>query len=140
VQSLPGAMTSLDNKQRQFDLLYELLVDIQDRVVSGNEKVAAMLIVAIGFLATKDASSLLKSTPYARFIAITAIATTFVLYASATFQAWWISRKTLKRMHDLNVMPTESYGDRRTHLSTMVIFVLGNGTLACLTIALIRFL
>jgi hypothetical protein len=128
-------MPSSDNAQRQFDVLYQTLCDIQTRLLDSNSKVAGFLLLATGWMATsKDARQFLQSEPHARGIVIAALVGAFVLYVCASFQAWWISRQTLSLLNNLSFLPENCYKQRRVPLSTLLIFSLGNGCLAALTV------
>src|SRR5208337_3953327 len=88
-----------------------------------------------GWVATsKDARQFLQSEPHARGIAIASLVGAFALYVCASVQAWWISRQTLSLLNNLNVLPQNCYLQRRVPLSTLLIFSLGNGCLAALTV------
>lgn len=131
-------MPSPDNRQRQFDVLYEMLSDIQQRFMDNNAKVAALLLLGVGWVATsKDARNFLATMHHAKAIGIAATSTAFFVYVIASLQAWWISRKTLASLSNLDFMPVEYYRERQLRLSTVLICTLGNASLAALSIALV---
>lgn len=131
-------MASFDEAQRGFDVLYESLCDIENRVVDSTLKVAGFLLLATGWIATsKDACGFLLSVPHARPVATASLVAAFALYVCASIQAWWISRQTLKQLKLLNFMPPEYYQERRARISVVLVFVLGNCCLAALMIFLL---
>ncbi|MDJ0707241.1 MAG: hypothetical protein QNJ46_28535 [Leptolyngbyaceae cyanobacterium MO_188.B28] len=135
--------SQLNNLSKQeFDLLYETLCEIQEDLADGTAKVAGFLLLATGWFATsKNAQDFLESDKVAGYLAIAALAGTFIFYVCASMKIFLISKHTFLLLKQLHFMPTKYYESRRVDVATIAIFVVGNFVLAvlagCLTWRLI---
>jgi hypothetical protein len=132
-----GGMTETDHEQRQFDVLFSTLRELQMGLLDSTAKVAGFLLLATGWLVTSERARTLMHDQSARYLAATALAGAFVLYGCASVKAFLISQKTLSLLKRLKFMPATHYESRAVDPLTLLIFVVSNFFLVCLAAGLV---
>jgi hypothetical protein len=131
-------MSETSKIQRQFDILYATLCEVQTGLVNSTAQVAGFLLLSTGWIATSDtAQKLLRSDRFTRRLAVAALGGAFVLYVAATMKTFVISEKTFALLKKLDFMPPDYYENRRVDSAVLVVFLVGNLFLAGLEAGLV---
>jgi hypothetical protein len=124
--------------ERQFDLLFGNLREIQQGLVDAGAKVAGFLLLATGWIATSnEARTFLHEQKFARYVTAVALAGAFIFYLSASVGAFVLSQRTFRSLKSLDFMPQDYYSSRRITLAVLLTVLFGNVFLAIMAIGLV---
>ena len=122
-------------KKLEFDLHVAHLTDTHKGFIDNTGKVAGFLLLALGWFATSnDARAFLASAPNVTLLAALAVACAYLLSAVASWVAYRVSAKGLRRLNELAYLPVSAYEARVLGPVTFAVCVAGNGVLAALLI------
>ena len=119
-----------DSRQKQFDVLFSTLGNLQTGVMSGTSQVAGFLLVVIGWLATSEkALGLLPSHSPNRSMVAVALVAAFGFYVYGVAIVYSRSQHTFKMLTRLDFMPSEYFKTNVLGLSELAVFIGGNAFL-----------
>jgi hypothetical protein len=125
--------TSSSETKHEFDLHVTHLIETHKAFIDNSGKVAGFLLLALGwFVTSKDARAFLGSNPNVATLAASAVTTAYLLSVGASWVAYRVSTKTLRRLNQLAYLPPPAYEARVLGLATFVVCAFGNGVLAAL--------
>ena len=111
------------------------LTETHKAFIDNTGKVAGFLLLALGwFVTSKDARAFLGSTPNVAALAASAVITAYLLSVGASWVAYRVSTKALRRLNQLAYLPPAAYQARVLGLATFVVCVAGNGVLTALLV------
>ena len=121
--------------KEEFDLQVAHLTETHKAFIENTAKVAGFLLLALGWFATSEgARNFLVSTPRIKALAATAVAAAYLLSVVASWVAYDVSVKGLRRLDELAHLPRSAYEARVLGPVTFVACVVGNGVLAGLLV------
>jgi hypothetical protein len=122
-------------RKAEFDLHVSHLTETHKAFIENTGKVAGFLLLALGWFATsKDARFFLTSTPEVAILAALAVVTAYLLSVAASWVAYRVSAKGLRRLKALAYLPPSAYEGRVLGPVTFWVCVAGNGVLAALLV------
>jgi hypothetical protein len=125
------------NENRQFDVLYETLCEVQKGLLDNTARAAGFLLLATGWIATSEtARSFLKADAVAKYIMIAAIGGAYVCYVCAAIKARRISVRTSALLDELRFMPSSYYACRVIDTRLLGLAVLANLFITLLAMSL----
>jgi len=121
--------------KEEFDLHVAHLTDTHKAFIDNTAKVSGFLLLALGWFATSEgARNYLTSTPTIAALAATAVAAAYLLSVVASWVAYRVSVKGMRRLNELAHLPRSAYEARVLGPVTFVACVVGNGVLAGLLV------
>ena len=131
-------MPEADPKQKQFDVLFTTLGELQQGLISSTTQVAGFLLLTIGWLATSESAwKLLHSHRHVGDVTAAALAGAFGLYSFGAYMVYARSQRTFMLLGRLALMPADCYDTRVINLPELSIFIGGTFFLFGLAAALI---
>ena len=128
--------TSDQRARLEFDLHVAHLTSTHEAFINNTGKVAGFLLLALGWFVTSEgARNFLASTPSIAVLAALAVASAYVLSVGASWVAYRVSANAIRRLGELEYLPSSAYEGRVLGPITFAVCVGANGVLAALLIA-----
>ena len=131
-------MLESDQSRRrlEFDLHLSHITETHRALLENSGKVAAFLLLALGWLATSEsARSYLATTPRLAAIGALAVFAGWLFSAIASWVGYRASNAALSRLRELDFLSPPAYESRRIGPATLCACIFGNAALAGLLMA-----
>jgi|SRR5579871_272354 len=98
-----------DLKQKEFDVLFGTLGELQKGLISGSAKVAGFLLLGVGWLVTSKASPPFLNNPWVRGGVAVALFFSSGFYCYGAWMVYKRSQKIFNMLKKVNLMPVAYY-------------------------------